>query len=142
MAPAGDPRGVAVNARGQPEGWRILYDDDCGFCKWSLNKILAWDRRRRLRPAALQSDEGQALLADLPDQKQLDSWHLVSPAGEVRSAGAVAAPLADLLPRAGPLAWLFRRLPKTTDRAYRYVADHRDRFARIVGVDATCQVRR
>jgi hypothetical protein len=29
-----------------------------------------------------------------------------------------------------------------TERAYRYVADHRDRLARIVGADAGCQLRR
>jgi len=131
-----------LSAPDAPGGWRILYDDDCGFCKWSLNKVLAWDRRRRLSPAAIQSEEGQAMLAGVQEEVRLDNWHLVSPSGEVNSAGTAAAPLADLLPGAGPLAWLFRRFPKTTNRAYRYVADHRDRFARLVGVDASCQVRR
>ncbi len=37
----------------------ILYDADCGFCKWSLDKVLLWDRRGRLRPVAIQSPEGQ-----------------------------------------------------------------------------------
>jgi predicted DCC family thiol-disulfide oxidoreductase YuxK len=120
----------------------VLYDDDCGFCKWSLDKILAWDRRRRLRPVAIQSDEGQALLADVPEHERLDSWHLVSPSGEVRSAGAAAEPLAQLLPGGRPLARLFRAFPGVTNRAYRFVADHRDRFARLVGVDASCQLRR
>jgi predicted DCC family thiol-disulfide oxidoreductase YuxK len=109
----------------------VLYDDDCGFCKWSLDKILAWDRRRRLRPVAIQSDEGQALLADVPEPRRLDSWHLVLPSGEIRSAGAAAEPLARMLPGGQTLAW-----------AYRFVADHRDRFARLVGVDASCQLRR
>jgi predicted DCC family thiol-disulfide oxidoreductase YuxK len=122
--------------------WAVLYDDDCGFCKWSLDKILAWDRRRRLRPVAIQSDEGQALLADVPENERLDSWHLVSPSGEVRSAGAAAEPLARLLPAGRPLARLFATFPRVTDRAYRFVADHRDRFARLVGVDASCQLRR
>lgn len=120
----------------------ILYDDDCGFCKWSLNKLLAWDRRRLLRPVAIQSDEGQRLLASVPEHQRLDSWHLVLPSGEVRSAGAAAEPLARLLPGGAPLALGFRSFPGITDRAYRYVAEHRDRFARLVGVDASCQVRR
>ena len=120
----------------------ILYDDDCGFCKWSLNKILAWDRRGRLRPVAIQSDEGQVLLADVPANRRLDSWHLVLPSGEVRSAGAAAAPLARLLPFGGPLAFMFERFPRITDSAYRSVAGNRDRFARALGIDATCQVRR
>jgi predicted DCC family thiol-disulfide oxidoreductase YuxK len=120
----------------------VLYDDDCGFCKWSLDKILAWDRRRRLRPVAIQSDEGQGLLAEVPKDTRLDSWHLVLPSGEVRSAGAAADPLARLLPGGRPLAWLFRTFPRVTERAYRFVADHRDRFGRLVGVDASCQLRR
>lgn len=120
----------------------ILYDDDCGFCKWSLDKVLAWDRRRRLRPVAIQSDEGQGLLEDVPADKRLDSWHLVLPSGEVRSAGAAAAPLADLLPAGRPLAFLSRTFPRITDRAYRFVADHRDRFGRLVGADAGCELRR
>ncbi|MDQ5833597.1 MAG: DUF393 domain-containing protein [Actinomycetota bacterium] len=122
--------------------WPILYDDDCGFCKWSLNKVLAWDRRRRLGPVAIQSEEGQRLLASVPESERLDSWHLVLPSGEVRSAGAAAEPLARLLPGGRPLALGFRSFPRITDRAYRYVANHRDRFARLVGVDASCQVRR
>jgi len=130
-----------VTGSGEPE-WPVLYDDDCGFCKWSLDKVLAWDRNRRLRPVAIQSDEGQTLLAEVPEAERLDSWHLVLPSGEVRSAGAAAEPLARLLPGGRPLAVLFGTFPRITERAYRFVADHRDRFARLVGVDATCQLRR
>lgn len=120
----------------------ILYDDDCGFCKWCLNKILAWDRRQSLRPVAIQSEEGASLLREMPEARWLESWHLALPGGEVRSGGEAAAPLARMLPGGKPLAWAFRAFPGITDRAYRYLADHRDRFARIVGVDATCQVKR
>ena len=35
----------------------ILFDNDCGFFRWSLSKLLAWDRRGRLRPVALQSEQ-------------------------------------------------------------------------------------
>jgi predicted DCC family thiol-disulfide oxidoreductase YuxK len=120
----------------------VLYDDDCAFCKWSLDKILAWDRRRRLRPVAIQSDEGQGLLADVPESERLDSWHLVLPSGEVRSAGAAAAPLAELLPGGRPLAFLFRAFPGLTDRTYRRLAANRNRFARWLGIDASCELRR
>ena len=120
----------------------VLYDDDCAFCKWSLGKILAWDRRRRLRPVAIQSDEGQGLLAELPESERLDSWHLVLPSGEVRSAGAGAAPLAELLPGGRPLAFVFRSFPRLTERAYRRVAANRNRFARWLRIDASCELRR
>lgn len=120
----------------------ILYDDSCGFCKWSLDKILAWDRRRILRPVAIQSELGDSLLAAVAESERLDSWHLVQPSGEVSSAGAAAAPLAELLPAGRPLAALFRRFPKATDSAYRFVAEHRGRLAGLVGADAGCQLRR
>jgi predicted DCC family thiol-disulfide oxidoreductase YuxK len=120
----------------------VLYDEDCAFCKWSLDKILAWDRRHRLRPVAIQSDEGQGLLANVPESGRLDSWHLVLPSGEVRSAGAAAAPLAALLPAGRPLAFLFRSFPGLTDRAYRRVAANRNGLARWLGIDASCQLRR
>lgn len=119
----------------------VLYDRDCGFCRWSLDKILAWDRRGRLRPVAIQSDEGDRLLAGIDPDRRLDSWHLVSD-GEVRSAGAAAAPLFELLPGGRPLAALCRAFPRTTDRAYRWVAAHRDPLARLLRVDASCSLRR
>ena len=55
-----------------PGSYAVLYDRDCGFCRWSLDKILAWDRRRRLRPVAIQSEEGQRLLAPVPPEHRLD----------------------------------------------------------------------
>ena len=120
----------------------VLYDDDCGFCKWSLNRILAWDRRGRLRPVAIQSDEGQQLLTPIPEDERLDSWHLALPSGELTSAGAAAPKLFELLPGGRPFAALFRTFPKPTERAYRFIAEHRSGFARLVRVDDTCQVRR
>jgi predicted DCC family thiol-disulfide oxidoreductase YuxK len=120
----------------------ILYDQDCGFCKWSLDKILAWDRSRRLRPVAIQSEEGGRLLAAVDPVARLDSWHLVLSDGRLFSAGAAAAPLARILPGGRPLAAVFGALPTQTDRAYRYIARHRNRWARLLRIDANCEVRR
>jgi predicted DCC family thiol-disulfide oxidoreductase YuxK len=122
----------------------VLYDDDCAFCKWSLDKILAWDRRRALRPLPIQGDEGRRLLAaaSVPESEHLESWHIVLSSGEVYSAGAGAPYLFETLPGGKPLAYLFRRFPKTTDRAYRLVAQNRNRISSVLGIDATCEVRR
>jgi predicted DCC family thiol-disulfide oxidoreductase YuxK len=119
----------------------VLYDSDCGFCKWALDKILAWDRSRRLRPVAIQSEEGQRLLAAIPPERRLESWHLVA-AGEVKSAGAAAPDLFRALPGGRPLAALLRAFPRVTDRAYRWVAEHRDLLARLLRIDASCELRR
>jgi len=119
----------------------VLYDRDCGFCRWSLDKILAWDRRRRLTPVAIQSEEGQSLLAAIPADRRLDSWHLWSD-GELRSGGAAAPWLFAALPGGRPLAAGFRRFPAATDRAYRWVADHRSLLARLLRIDPACELRR
>jgi predicted DCC family thiol-disulfide oxidoreductase YuxK len=119
----------------------VLYDQDCAFCKWSLDKILAWDRSKRLRAVAIQSEEGEQLLAGVDPQLRLDSWHLVSD-GKVFSAGAAAEPLARLLPWGRPLAAVFGAFPGLTERAYRYVAGHRDRWARLLRIGSDCQLRR
>lgn len=120
----------------------MLYDRDCGFCKWSLNKILRRDRHGRLRPVAIQSDEGQALLAKVPPAERLDSWHLASPSGEVHSGGAAAEPLMELLPLGRPLALAFRTFPRSTDRTYRLVARNRNRIARVLRIDESCAIDR
>lgn len=111
----------------------ILYDKDCGFCKWSLDRILRWDRSRRLRPVPIQSDEGERLLATLEPEARLDSWHLVRD-GQLFSGGAAAAPLARLLPGGRPLAYVFDTFPGLTDATYRYIARHRSRWARLLRI--------
>jgi predicted DCC family thiol-disulfide oxidoreductase YuxK len=108
----------------------VLYDRDCGFCRWSLAKILAWDRRRRLRPLPIQSEEGQRLLAGMPEDEQLRSWHLVHPDGRVESAGDGFPALFSRLPGGRPIAALTRRLPRLSNRGYRLVADNRDLFGK------------
>jgi predicted DCC family thiol-disulfide oxidoreductase YuxK len=46
----------------------LVYDADCGLCTWLTARILAWDRRHRLRPAALQEPEADSLLGSLDEQ--------------------------------------------------------------------------
>ena len=110
----------------------ILYDADCGFCRWAVDKLLAWDRAGRLRPAALQSPEADRLLPGLTGDEKMASWHLVVD-GNRYSGGAAAAPLLRLLPGGRPLAPIMGAFPGASDRAYRLVARNRDRFGRLAG---------
>jgi predicted DCC family thiol-disulfide oxidoreductase YuxK len=110
----------------------LLYDRDCGFCRWCLGKVLAWDRRRSLRPVAIQSEEGERMLAGMPEERRLASWHLVEGDGAVRSAGAAFPGLFRLLAGGAPLATLTSRAPGATDRAYRWVAGNRSRWGKLV----------
>src|SRR5262245_24700583 len=110
----------------------LLYDRDCGFCRWCLGKVLAWDRRHSLRPVALQSEEAGRLLAGMPQAERLASWHLIDGEGAVRSAGAALPVLFRLLPGGAPLAALTSRAPGATDRVYRWVAGNRGRWGKLI----------
>jgi predicted DCC family thiol-disulfide oxidoreductase YuxK len=114
----------------------LIYDPDCGFCRWCLGKVLAWDFRRSLRPAALGTEEADRLLAEIPSDERTASWHLVDEAGQVRSAGAAFAPLFRLLPAAGPFAAAADRFPHEVERGYRWVAGNRSRWGRFVSEGA------
>jgi predicted DCC family thiol-disulfide oxidoreductase YuxK len=114
----------------------VLYDEDCGFCRWSLDRLLRWDRHRRLRAVPIQSEEGDRLLSDLGQDERLVSWHLVTPEGRRFSGGAATAPLARLLPAGAPVAFLAETSPRTTDRLYRWLARNRDELGRRLGQHA------
>jgi predicted DCC family thiol-disulfide oxidoreductase YuxK len=105
----------------------ILYDHDCGFCKWTLARVLGWDRERRLRPVALQSPEAESLLPGMSPERRMESWHLVA-GGRVWSAGAAFEPLTRVVGRWRALGRLAARFPRASERLYRWVADHRDWF--------------
>jgi predicted DCC family thiol-disulfide oxidoreductase YuxK len=110
----------------------LLYDSDCGFCRWSLGKVLAWDRRDRIRPVSLQSKEAERLLAGTTEEERLASWHLVGDDGQVRSAGAGIAPLLRLLPGGAPFAAVAARTPRLMERGYRFIAGHRSIWGKLV----------
>ncbi len=114
----------------------ILFDNDCGFCRWSLSKILAWDRPGHLRPVALQDPEANDLLRGMEPERKMASWHLLAPDGRTYSGGEAISPLARLLPAGAPIALLANVFPRSTDRAYRWLAGHRDLLGRKLGEQA------
>jgi predicted DCC family thiol-disulfide oxidoreductase YuxK len=110
----------------------VLYDGDCGFCKWLLAWLLRFDRARRLRPIALQHPEAEALLADLDPAERMASMHLVTPDGTRLSAGEALPPLLRLLSGGRLLAAIAARSPRATSAGYRWVATHRIGISRFV----------
>jgi predicted DCC family thiol-disulfide oxidoreductase YuxK len=124
---AGDSVGPAAEHR-----WVVLYDADCGLCKWLLAGLLRWDRALRLRPIALQRPEADDLLADLAPVERMASWHLISPTGARRSGGAAVPRLLRLLPRGRVPAAAFALFPRLTDHGYRWVAAHRSQLSKWV----------
>jgi predicted DCC family thiol-disulfide oxidoreductase YuxK len=113
-------------------GATLLYDRDCGFCRWSLGKVLAWDRRGRIRPVSLQSKEADDLLAGMGEEERMGSWHLVDAEGRVYSAGAGFPQLFHLLPGGSPLAALAARMPSASEGGYRFVSSRRGLWGKLV----------
>jgi predicted DCC family thiol-disulfide oxidoreductase YuxK len=110
----------------------LLYDPDCGFCKWTVTLALARDRERRLRPLALGTPAADALLGDLTPAERLASFHLVSPSGTRTSAGPAVPALLRLLSAGRVPAALLAAFPWLTERAYWWVADNRSTLSRLV----------
>lgn len=116
----------------QHQLWLVLYDGNCGLCKWLLAGLLRFDPAGRLRPIALQRPEAEALLDDLEPAERMESMHLVSPAGTRTSAGEALPALLRLL-RGGRIpAAIATRFPRLTSAGYRWVATHRIGISRFV----------
>ena len=115
---------------------RVYYDRDCGFCRWTLAWLLRLDRRRRLRPVAIQDAEGERDLADL-GAARLEAWHVVGDDGvppQRRArlrAGARGAARPARARAARALGWSSPWFP-----LYRWVADHRVELSRLVPAGA------
>jgi predicted DCC family thiol-disulfide oxidoreductase YuxK len=110
----------------------LLYDADCGFCRWSVERVAAWAGRRAIRLVPLQDDEADRLLAGFTEEDKMRSWHLVASDGRVYSGGAVAPPLLRLLPGGRPLAAATSAFPTLTERTYRRVSGNRRLFGRML----------
>ncbi len=114
----------------------VLYDADCGFCRWAVAWVLTRDTEHALVPIAIQSAYGSELLAGLPVDDRLRSAHTIAADGRIHSGGAAAADVLSALQRTQVLGWLARELPRTTALLYRLVAARRASFGRLVGATA------
>src|SRR3954453_7243157 len=128
----GRARRASDPSSGPAPSLTVLYDADCGFCRATLAALLRWDRRAILIPEAIQSPEGQRLLASVSPELRLASAHAVAPDGRIWSGGDAAAPIADLLPGGAPVALLARLLAAPARAGYSWVATHRTGLSRLV----------
>jgi predicted DCC family thiol-disulfide oxidoreductase YuxK len=114
----------------------VLYDAECGFCRWTMAWAVRRDRRHVLVTVPIQSPRGAELLVDLAPSRRLRSAHVVRDDGSLRSGGAAAAEVLSVLPSTRALGRLAGRLPRTTALLYSVVAARRRSFGRLVGRDA------
>jgi predicted DCC family thiol-disulfide oxidoreductase YuxK len=116
----------------QPGTALVLYDVDCGFCRWTLAGLLRWDRGGRLRAAAIQDAEGERVLSGMDPEVRMQSWHFLTPDGRLLSAGRALPDVLTLLPGGRQLSWATRVLMPLTERAYRLVARSRGRLGPLL----------
>ncbi|HXP38001.1 MAG TPA: DCC1-like thiol-disulfide oxidoreductase family protein [Solirubrobacteraceae bacterium] len=114
----------------------VLYDNDCGFCRWSIAWALRHDARQRLVAVPIQSQLGAELLAELDEDERLRSAHVIDEHGARRSGGAAAADVLSTLAPTRALGRLANLAPAPTSLLYGYVASHRHGVGRFVGVSA------
>lgn len=117
----------------------LLYDADCGFCRWAVSRILVWQRGGGIRAVALQDEEAATLLTGMDEAERMASWHLVVPGGTVHSAGTAVAPILRRLPGGAFPARVAGAFPGGVGWVYAWVAGHRNLLGRLVGVRA-CSV--
>ena len=111
----------------------MLFDADCGFCRWAMAWALRVDRRHVLVAVPIQSALGAELLDELAPSQRLSSAHVVQEDGRRISGGTAAAMVLAALPPTRALGMLARRLPGTTERLYAVVAGQRTHLGRLVG---------
>jgi predicted DCC family thiol-disulfide oxidoreductase YuxK len=105
----------------------VLYDDDCGFCRWTLAWALRRDRDHTLTIAPIQSSTGDELLADLDAAERLRSVHVVHDDGRRTSGGHAVSDVLRELPSA-PLLARVAGIPIV----YRLAAANRSKLSRLV----------
>jgi predicted DCC family thiol-disulfide oxidoreductase YuxK len=115
----------------------LVYDDGCGFCTWCADRIA---ERTDLRLVGF-SELTPALRDRLPDDYE-NCAHLVTD-DEVYSCGASveqALVRTDLVDGGGPVVDFLRQFEdyeRRRERAYRWVADRRDKFGLVVSETPT-----
>ena len=119
----------------------LLYDGVCGLCDRFVRFVLAHDRRRRFRFAAMQSRVGRSLLAAHGgDPDRLETVYVVvdyeSGTGRVLHRSAAALFVFDQLGLPWRLVTVIRLAPaRLMDRLYDRIAAHR---YRVFGRYGTC----
>jgi predicted DCC family thiol-disulfide oxidoreductase YuxK len=114
----------------------VFYDDDCGFCRWTLAWALVRDRRGVLTAEPIQSEAGERLLGDLSEEERVRSAHVVHDDGRRTSGGAAVRDVLAAVPAGRGLARVLGLSPRATEIAYRFVADQRTHISKLVPADA------
>ena len=117
----------------------VLYDEDCGVCRWTADRLRRWDRGARLTFRSIQTAEAGGDLDAMDPSARYASWHVIEPDGRIWSAGAAVPSVMRRLPGGGAFATLAATFPAATERIYGFVVRHRTRLGTMLGQQA-CSV--
>jgi predicted DCC family thiol-disulfide oxidoreductase YuxK len=110
----------------------VLYDADCGFCRWAMAWAVGRDDRHVLVTVPIQSPLGCELLVEVPPSERLRAAHAIAADGSLYSGGAAAAQVLSVLAPTRALGHLATSLPRFTALLYGVTAARRATFGRLL----------
>jgi predicted DCC family thiol-disulfide oxidoreductase YuxK len=91
---------------------RVLYDEDCPFCRWTAERLRRWDRDANLRLVPYKRVKEDERLTDAVRGERLGvEVHVVDGADRVAVGGEAMLAVAALLPGGDPVVRLVRASP-------------------------------
>ncbi|MGE7927558.1 thiol-disulfide oxidoreductase DCC family protein [Lysinibacillus sp. YR326] len=109
-------------------GGIILFDGVCNFCDSSVQFIIKYDQAAYFQFASIQSDAGQALLAQYEVPENIDSVILIEH-GKVYFESAAALKICRRLDSFWPVCYIFVMIPSfIRNKMYRLFAKNRYRL--------------
>ena len=116
----------------------MLFDRDCGICSAVGRWIHALDVRRHIRLEPIQA--GNELLAEIPEERRLDVFYVVTPAGHVSMGGDAVPTLIEAFPIGAGFAHVLRgsaSLMSVVRAAYAFLTRFRDRLVCRLDLSST-----
>jgi predicted DCC family thiol-disulfide oxidoreductase YuxK len=110
----------------------LVYDDDCGFCTWSAELIAENSDLRIVGFSALTDELRERLPADYEECAHLVTADEVYSCGEAMEEAFVRSDLGRAARPFVNFARNFEEHERFRERGYRWIADNRDLFGKVV----------
>jgi predicted DCC family thiol-disulfide oxidoreductase YuxK len=110
----------------------LVYDDDCGFCTWSAELIAENSDLRIVGFSVLTDELRERLPADYEECAHLVTADEVYSCGEAMEEAFVRSDLGRAARPFVNFARNFEEHERFRERGYRWIADNRDLFGKVV----------
>jgi len=112
----------------------LVYDDDCGFCSWVAAFVAERSEMGIVGFSALTDEERERLPEDYEE-----CVHLLTDDAVYSGGAAAQGVLVRMSVLFVAVFWLLEKVPgydRLRERLYRWSADHRDWWGKVVSRDA------